>query len=532
MTRAPILTAQILAQWLVAAGLSGVMVAVAHAITTPAPIDPRWLWIGAAGIAAGGAGTWWSTQVTDRAVAQARVAVRHQLLDRVLRAGTDRTDRAGSTVHLLTDGVERFTAWDPGFRGRMIGQASSPVIALGMAAWCCDWVSAAIVAACLPCIPAGIIAFQRLFRDVSSASRRARAALATRFLEAIQHLEMLTVLGASTEMGDRLAALGEANRRRTMSLLARNQLVIWVTDLTFSLFVTVASAVVGYWRLTTGAIGLTDALGLILIGIVVANPIQVVGSYFYVGLAGRAAGARISQLLRTRTPSIAAHPPVGVDETGTRGIRVRDLHLIRDGHDVLDGIDLNLGEGTHTVIIGGSGAGKSSLLSVLSGDLAPTRGQVWVDGVPLTAATRDRVRQRTAVVRPHTWLFRASLADNLRLGAPEASEQQLWDALVAVDLANWAQRLPEGLDTCLGERSVGVSGGQAQRISVARAICSGRPVLLLDEPTAHVDLASEQIILDAVRGLRDRTVVMVTHRRAAEATGDRVIELADGMMKG
>ncbi|MFZ2625558.1 MAG: ATP-binding cassette domain-containing protein, partial [Propionibacterium sp.] len=183
---------------------------------------------------------------------------------------------------------------------------------------------------------------------------------------------------------------------------------------------------------------------------------------------------------------------------------------------VLRDVDVEVPRGGRAVVLGPSGSGKSTMLRVLKGDLLPQSGEVLVDGVRLGAATRDRVRASSALVAQSTWLFTGSVRDNLALVRPQASEQELWAALELVDLADFVRGMPQGIDSAVGERGQALSGGQAQRISLARAFLSGRQLLLLDEPTSQVDLFSEQVIMAALDRLAaDHTIVLVTHRMSA-----------------
>ena len=176
-----------------------------------------------------------------------------------------------------------------------------------------------------------------------------------------------------------------------------------------------------------------------------------------------------------------------------------------------------------------SGAGKSTLVSLVSGDLLPARGTLRVDGTALTPATQDEVRAASAVVAQSTWLFTGTIADNLRLADPGATEARMWQALEAANLAEEVRLMPEGLDTLLGEQGLGLSGGQAQRVSLARAFLADRPLLVLDEPTSQVDLDSEARIVEAVeRVSAGRTVLTVSHRAGAVAGADRVLRVQDG----
>ncbi|ERA61027.1 hypothetical protein B178_00139, partial [Corynebacterium diphtheriae DSM 43988] len=161
----------------------------------------------------------------------------------------------------------------------------------------------------------------------------------------------------------------------------------------------------------------------------------------------------------------------------------------------------------------------STLLSLIAGMKTPQAGAITRGG-------------DCAVVAQHTWLFQGTIADNLRLARPEATEEEMWQALSSAQLADEIRTMPAGLSTLIGEFGVGLSGGQAQRLSLARALISGRRIVLFDEPTAHVDLASEAKILDAINNLgRDYTVVMVTHRDTSLAHMDRIVRVTNGRIE-
>lgn len=202
---------------------------------------------------------------------------------------------------------------------------------------------------------------------------------------------------------------------------------------------------------------------------------------------------------------------------------------------LLDGISFSLPGNELLAVVGPSGAGKSTLLALLDGELLPTAGTVAVDGVTAARgdeAARDALRTRSAVVAQSTWLFTGTVADNLRLARPGVTDDELWAALAAAGLDAEVRAMPAGLATAVGERGTALSGGQAQRIALARAFLADRPLLLLDEPTSQVDLASEALIVEALERLgEDRTVITVTHRRAAAQGAERVLTVEGGNLR-
>ena len=321
-----------------------------------------------------------------------------------------------------------------------------------------------------------------------------------------------------------------------MGLLAGNQLVILITDVLFSLFFITVAFALAAWRLEGGHITSGDALAIVLVSYVLLEPLDHVGAFFYVGMGGLANQRAIRELLSVKTPKEAApalSSSTEPNEAPSAGIAVRNVSATWDEErgTVLNEVDFSVAPGEHLAVVGPSGSGKSTLMSLLSGDLFPSVGTLSIAGTPLDGEHQEQFRSHSALVAQSTWLFTGSIADNLRLGAPEASEAEMWKALEAVSLADEVRNMPQALDTQLGEQGLGLSGGQAQRLSLARAILADRPVLLLDEPTSQVDLASEAQILNAIpAAAAGRAVVTVSHRAGALVAADRVVEVRDGLL--
>lgn len=521
--------------------LTWALIATAHVVVTPLTGEPVRPWVVVVGLVlalVAGAATFASGMVQHRSGAWVERTLRQRQLRHALDLGPAMLgeEQAGAAVSMLTDSTERVATYRQTFIGPTAGIFLSPFLILLALAIGVDWVAALVLFVCLPFVPLVVNAFQKLFGKASTESRKAREALAGKFLETIQGLPTLALLRAHRRAGDELEAAGERNRRAIMRLLARNQLILFVIDAAFSLFLVTAAAVVAWWRLDAGAITAAGALALVLVAPLLTQPMEQVGGFFYIGMGGRASQRRIGGFLARKAPGSGRTPANSTDASdrsqasvplaGAPAVRAQDLHFTYGEAPVLDGVGLDVAHGQRAVVLGPSGCGKSTLMHLLAGDLLPGSGSVAVDGVPLDAATRDDVRSRSALVRQHTWLFKGTLAHNLRIGRPEATDDELWDALARVALDTWARALPQGLDTEVGERGMAVSGGQAQRISLARAILADRDILLLDEPTSHVDLESERIILATVDELaREKTVVMVTHRPSAARHADLTLDM-------
>ena len=442
--------------------------------------------------------------------------------------------RSGATASLLTDGAERVALYRQTFLAPTLAAAAAPLLVLVELAVVVDVVPALVLAAAVIVVPVFIAWCHSRLRASSSESRQARMRLAAEYLDAIQGLRTLTLARAAERTSARLRLEGESNRRAVMGLLAGNQLVILLTDGLFSLFLITAAAGLALLRLSTGVIDVGDALAIVLTSYVLLEPLAHVGAFFYVGMGGMANQRAIRRLLSRPLPHSTTSPGARTSPAATAqsSIVLDDVEATWGADPVLEGVDLSVRRGESLAIVGPSGAGKSTLMAVLAGNLLPSSGSVRVEGTELSSVTQDEVRSASALVAQTTWLFTGTIADNLRLAQPYATPSQMWQALEVARLDKEVALMPEGLETQVGEAGLGLSGGQAQRLSLARAFLADRPVLLLDEPTSQVDLASEAAIVESLEQLaQGRTVVTISHRVGALTAADRTVRVEGGTVR-
>jgi ABC-type multidrug transport system fused ATPase/permease subunit len=250
-------------------------------------------------------------------------------------------------------------------------------------------------------------------------------------------------------------------------------------------------------------------------------------------MEGQAAAEQIFAILDQPSPAVPQNEALlpALDPTQPLTVTIRDLRHTYPGNDrpALDGVSLTLAPGTRTALVGQSGAGKSTLVHLLLGFLAPDSGQISANGRPLAALPPEAWRAQVALVpqRPH--LFYGSVLDNIRLARPDAPPEDVLRAAELAGAADFIARLPRGYDTPLGENGTRLSKGQAQRIAIARAFLKDAPLLILDEPTAHLDPATESTIRAALERLAaGRTTLLIAHRLSTVRSADQIVVLAHG----
>ena len=513
--------------WMSALALAGVYICSGYVIDAVIESRPlSWgLWAVAAICAVvTGVSAWAASRLAGHSVGAIEKEYRHRIVDHVFARGpAERSrERTGRIVNSATDGVERVANYRGTFIGPMIASLATPILIVVVIAIAIDWVAALILALAIPIVPLAIGAFRAAFKPVSSRYRSAARSLAAAELDAIQGLSALTLMNAGAAMGRHLADQSEKVRRRVMRYLAANQLVLFVMDAVFSLGIITGAALLGTWRAGSGAISVGQAIALVLLSTIMLDPLDRVGQFFYVGMGGMASQREIKRLTSEPVAVSDAADAIDPDANG---------FAYQEGVNVLTDASLHIGAGQHVVLTGPSGAGKTTLATLICANRRPDSGSIRINGHDLTDVTLQWIRRHITTVEQETYLFTGTLRDNLLIANPHATDQDLRRALDAARLTQTLERLPYGLDTEVGERGLALSGGEAQRVAIARALLKDAPILILDEPTAHVDLNSEHEILQALAHLtQGRTTLTISHRRNTIDQSGRRITMCDGQL--
>ncbi|MCW5716509.1 MAG: ABC transporter ATP-binding protein [Bauldia sp.] len=288
---------------------------------------------------------------------------------------------------------------------------------------------------------------------------------------------------------------------------------------------------VGGYRVATGAMMLGDLIAFLLYVFLLVVPLgQAVGAFTAIQ-AALAALDRIMEVMKLRPEADDAPTVAATAASDDAPILAFDdvTFAYADGRPVLSGISLSVPRGSRIAIVGPSGAGKSTMLALIERFYEPTGGAILFKGRDVRSMSREELRSHMAYVEQEAPVLAGSIADNLRLGAPAATDRMLMDALRRVGLESIVERSPLGLDAAVGDDGVLLSGGQRQRLAWARALLADTEILLLDEPTSSVDSRTEQILQEALRETaRHRTVIVVAHRLATVADSDQIIVVEAG----
>ena len=386
-----------------------------------------------------------------------------------------------------------------------------------------DLKSTAIVAITLPLIPIFMVLIGLATAERSAAALAAMTTLQARLLDLIAGIPTLRALGRASGPEHRIAELGAAHRRSAMATLRIAFLSALVLELLATLGVALVAVSIGL-RLVFGEMGLTTGLTVLLLAPDVYWPLRRIGVEFHAAQDGRAAADKAFALIGEADPV-----PQGQQTVAARGseIRLENLSVAgRDGHSPHE-LTAAIQPGRVTVLTGRNGAGKSTALQAIAGLTVPSAGRIRVAGVDVADLDPAAWWRQLSWLAQRPVLVPGTVRDNLvLLGAVEDLE----GACAAAGFDTVLAELPDGMDTVLGRGGVGLSLGQRQRLGLARALGSRAPVLLLDEPTAHLDAHTEERVLGAIveRARAGATVVVVGHREPVIAIGDQVVEVVSG----
>jgi len=391
-----------------------------------------------------------------------------------------------------------------------------------------DPISAGLLLVTLPLVPIFMWLVGRYTAQRARERWQALAVLSAHFLDVVRGLPTLRAFNRGAAQKERLERVGDEYRRATMGTLRVAFLSGAVLELAATLGVALVAVTVGV-RLVDGSVGFETALAVLVLAPELYAPLRSLAAQYHATADGLAVTDRLLELIEA--PPLVAGGAAPAPAARGAAIRLEDVSFAYPSRDtpVLDGVDLELHDAETVALVGESGGGKSTIAALLLRLCEPVRGRVTVDGVDLAGCDAASWHAQAAWAPQDPTLFRGTVADNVRLGDPDASDERVREAARLAGADAFVAALPLGYETVVGEGGRPLSAGERQRIGLARAFLRDAPLLVLDEPTANLDPVSAELVADTVERLRGtRTILVISHRAELAVRADRVVELRDG----
>ena len=477
-----------------------------------------------------------ASKASCRASMDVKRILRDNIYAKLLRLGVSYRERVSTSevVQLSGEGVDQLETYFGKYLPQLFYSLLAPVTLFAVLAFV-NLPASLVLLICVPLIPASIVAVQKIAGRLLAKYWGIYTDLGDSFLENIQGLTTLKIYQADERKAAEMDEESQRFRRITMKVLTMQLNSTTVMDI-----VAYGGAAVGMivalQQFAAGHVGLQGTLMIVLLAAEFFLPLRLLGSFFHIAMNGMAASDKIFTLLDLPEPErgteVILVPGEQTEETvpvAGRSVSVRNLHFSYEmEREILKGVSLEIPAGSFVSLVGVSGCGKSTAAGLLTGRNRGYTGSIRIGGKELSAVSEESLLTTVTLVAHNSYLFKGTVEENLRMGNPDLREERMVEILRKVNLWDFLKG-QEGLQTRLLEKGSNLSGGQCQRLCIARALLRDTPVYIFDEATSNIDMESEELIMEVIRELSGKkTVILISHRLANVVGSDRIYLLQKG----
>lgn len=476
----------------------------------------------------------WGSSISAKTIAvQVKSRVRKLLIDKLEELGPAylQGEQSGEISNTVVEGVEALDAYFSQYLPQLVLSALVPITIL-IFVFPMDTLSGFVMLATAPLIPYFMYLIGSQAKIITDRQYGTLSRLAAGFLDSLGGLKTLKLYNQAKAQTEKIRQTSDQYRITTMKVLQVTFLSALVLELLATLSTAVVAVEIGL-RLLYFRVSLEQALFLLIIAPEFYIPLRLLGLRFHAGMEGQSAAERIFQILDkeplAKNSSSQVHASTDLADINKLALDNVSFSYPGERSFALKEISFQIDRGEQIALVGASGSGKSTLANLLLGFFPPVEGEILIDGIRLGNLDLKEWRRQIAWVPQNPNLFQDTIAANIRLAQPGASDGAVAAAASAAHLAEFIESLPEGYQTRIGAGGARLSGGQAQRLALARAFLKNSPILLLDEPTSQLDPVTESQLADATRALMaGRTVITIAHRLNTVFQADRILVLQAG----
>ena len=451
--------------------------------------------------------------------------LREKIYEKMLKLGASYSEQVSSSevVQVSTEGVEQLETYFGKYLPQLFYSLIAPVTLFIIL--CRVSVKASVILLiCVPLIPISIVVVQKIAKKLLNKYWSIYTGLGDSFLENLQGLTTLKIYQADQQKADEMDVESQNFRRITMKVLTMQLNSTSVMDIVAYGGAAIGMAV-AVSEFLKGNITISGTLCIVLLASEFFLPLRLLGSFFHIAMNGMAASDKIFKILDLPEPEMGEKTlPEGPLDISLEQVRFS----YEEDREILKGISLKLPAGSFVSLVGESGCGKSTIAGILSAKNHGYTGNITVGGIPLSEVTESDLMKHVILVRHNSYLFKGTIEDNLRMAKPDATKEEMEAVLQKVNLLGFLQT-QDGLQTELQEKAGNLSGGQCQRLVIARALLKDGEVYIFDEATSNIDIESEELIMDVIHEIaKTKTVLLISHRLANVVDSDQIYFLKGG----
>lgn len=459
------------------------------------------------------------------ASAEVKKVLRGKLYNKLTRLGASYHEKVSTSeiVQVFVEGVDQLELYFGKYLPQFFYSVLAPVTLFAILVFV-SWQAAVVLLVCVPLIPLSIVAVQKIAKRLLSKYWGVYVDLGDTFLENIQGLTTLKIYQADERRNVQMNEKAEEFRRITMKVLTMQLNSVTVMDI-IAYGGAAIGVIISVSQVAAGTISLAQAFLIIMLAADFFLPLRMLGSFFHVAMNGMAASDKLFRILEMDEPEQGTK----TIPAGSSAVAFRDVSFSYDQkRPILQNVDVQIPSGAFAAVVGKSGCGKSTMASLLSGLVKGYTGSITVGGVPVREISEENLMQSITVVTHNSYIFSGTVRENLQMAAPNASEKRMVSALKQVRLWPFLEE-QQGLETVLSEQGANFSGGQRQRLALARAILHDTPIYIFDEATSNIDAESENDIMQVIRSMRGKkTVLLISHRLENVVCADEIYVLSSG----
>ncbi len=451
-----------------------------------------------------------------------KVILREKIYDKVISLGGRYNKKipTGELLQMSVEGVEQLETYFGNFLPQFFYSMISPLILFAVVSFF-NFKVALILFVCVPLIPISIVLVQKFAKKLLAKYWGEYLGLGDNFLENLQGLNTLKIYSSDEYKHAQMNRQAERFRVVTMKVLSMQLNSIIIMDI-----VAYGGAALGIifalLEFNGGNLSLVGMFTVILLSADFFLPLRILGSFFHIAMNGIAASKKIFTLLDIEDSPLKTKEVNGVD------IKINGLDFAYDQKTILTDINMDIPKNSFVSIVGVSGSGKSTIAGILTQNNEGYGGSVTIGGVELSQLSRSSLARHITLVSANSYIFKGTVAENLLIAKNDATEEEMWQVLSKVNLKEFLLN-QSGLDTALLEKGSNFSGGQCQRLALARALLHDSELYIFDEATSNIDADSENEIMEVIKGLtRTKTVILISHRLLNAITSDKIYMLCDG----